>query len=113
VHSPKPSWPGRTRPQTTSAALSEGERPWAGFFRQVGQTPDLPGARRWAARYHRPEVLNVCAASRETRPVVVRDQERVVLEARDDLQVLLFLTLILTGLRLGDLCHLLLPADLD
>jgi integrase len=40
-------------------------------------------------------------------------QERALLEACDDWQLPLFLTLILTGLRPGELCHLLLPEDLD
>jgi integrase len=40
-------------------------------------------------------------------------QERALLEACDDWQLPLFLTLMLTGLRPGELCHLLLPDDLD
>ena len=40
-------------------------------------------------------------------------QERAFLEACDDWQFPLFLTLLLTGLRPGELCHLLLPEDLD
>ena len=49
------------------------------------------------------------------RPVVLftPDQERRFLEACDDQQFPLFLTLMLTGLRPGELCHLLLPEDLD
>jgi site-specific recombinase XerD len=41
------------------------------------------------------------------------EQERTFLEACDDWQLPLFLTLLLTGLRLGELTHLLLPDDLD
>lgn len=41
------------------------------------------------------------------------DQEREFLKACDDWQFPVFLTLILTGLRFGELCHLLLPEDLD
>jgi integrase len=40
-------------------------------------------------------------------------QERALLEACDDWQLPLFVTLMLTGLRPGELCHLLLPNDLD
>jgi integrase len=49
------------------------------------------------------------------RPVHIftADQERVFLEACDDWQFPLFLTLLLTGLRPGEACHLLLPDDLD
>jgi integrase len=49
------------------------------------------------------------------RPVVLltADQERAFLEACDDWQFPLFLTLLLTGLRPGEVCHLLLPDDLD
>ena len=49
------------------------------------------------------------------RPVVVftAEQERQFLEACDDWQFPLFLTLLLTGLRPGELTHLLLPEDLD
>jgi site-specific recombinase XerD len=41
------------------------------------------------------------------------EQERAFLEACDDWQFPLFLTLLLTGLRPGELTHLLLPNDLD
>ena len=41
------------------------------------------------------------------------DQERAFLEACDDWQFPLFLTLFLTGMRPGELCHLMLPEDLD
>ncbi|WP_298869256.1 tyrosine-type recombinase/integrase [uncultured Gimesia sp.] len=41
------------------------------------------------------------------------DQEKEFLEACDDWQFPIFLTLILTGLRPGELTHLLLPDDLD
>jgi len=41
------------------------------------------------------------------------DQERIFLAACDDWQFPVFLTLLLTGLRPGELCHLLLPEDLD
>ncbi len=41
------------------------------------------------------------------------DQEKAFLEACDDWQFPVFLTLMLTGLRPGELCHLLLPDDLD
>jgi integrase len=49
------------------------------------------------------------------RPVVVftEEQECRFLKACDDWQFPLFLTLLLTGLRPGELCHLLLPEDLD
>ena len=41
------------------------------------------------------------------------DQEKEFLEACDDWQFPIFLTLMLTGLRPGELTHLLLPGDLD
>ncbi len=41
------------------------------------------------------------------------DQEKEFLEACDDWQFPIFLTLMLTGLRPGELTHLLLPDDLD
>jgi integrase len=41
------------------------------------------------------------------------EQEQAFLEHCDDWQFPLFLTLTLTGLRPGELCHLLLPDDLD
>ncbi len=49
------------------------------------------------------------------KPVIIftRDQEQRFLEACDDWQSPVFVTLILTGLRPGELCHLLLPDDLD
>jgi integrase len=49
------------------------------------------------------------------RPVhlFTADQERAFLEACDDWQFPLFLTLFITGMRPGELCHLLLPEDLD
>jgi integrase len=49
------------------------------------------------------------------RPIALftADQERAFLEACDDWQFPLFLTLVLTGLRPGELAHLLLPDDLD
>jgi integrase len=51
----------------------------------------------------------------DRRPVVLfdPDQQRRFLEACDDWQLPLFLTLMLTGLRPGELTHLLLPDDLD
>jgi site-specific recombinase XerD len=51
----------------------------------------------------------------EARPIhlFTADQERAFLEACDDWQLPLFLTLMLTGLRPGELTHLLLPDDLD
>jgi integrase len=51
----------------------------------------------------------------ESRPIVLLtpEQERTFLEACDDWQFPPFLTLILTGLRPGELVHLLLPEDLD
>ena len=50
-----------------------------------------------------------------TRAVVLftSEQEQRFLEACDDWQFPLFLTLLLTGLRSGELTHLLLPEDLD
>lgn len=49
------------------------------------------------------------------RPIelLTPDQERAFLGACDDWQFPVFLTLLLTGLRPGELCHLLLPDDLD
>ncbi|HKB35830.1 MAG TPA: tyrosine-type recombinase/integrase [Gemmataceae bacterium] len=51
----------------------------------------------------------------EARPITLfsEEQERAFLEACDDWQFPLFLTLMLTGLRPGELTHLLLPEDLD
>jgi integrase len=51
----------------------------------------------------------------ETRPIILfsEEQERRFLEACDHWQFPLFLTLMLTGLRPGELTHLLLPEDLD
>ena len=51
----------------------------------------------------------------EARPIELfsSTQEKAFLEACDDWQFPLFLTLILTGLRPGELCHLLVPDDLD
>jgi integrase len=51
----------------------------------------------------------------EARPITLfsHEQERAFLAACDDWQFPLFLTLMLTGLRPGELCHLLLPEDLD
>src|SRR4051812_9783234 len=51
----------------------------------------------------------------ETRAILLfsAEQERAFLEACDDWQFPLFLTLMLTGLRPGELTHLLLPDDLD
>jgi integrase len=51
----------------------------------------------------------------EVRPVILfsAEQEQAFLQACDDWQLPLFLTLILTGLRPGELCHLPLPEDLD
>lgn len=49
------------------------------------------------------------------RPIILFDgkQERAFFEACDDWQFPLFLTLMLTGIRPGELTHLLLPDDLD
>jgi integrase len=49
------------------------------------------------------------------RPVrlLTADQERAFVAACDEWQFPVFLTLMLTGLRPGELCHLLLPDDLD
>ena len=44
--------------------------------------------------------------------IFTADQERVFLQACDAWQFPLFLTLMLTGLRPGELTHLLLPDDL-
>jgi integrase len=51
----------------------------------------------------------------QARPITLftAEQERAFLEACDDWQFPLFLTLMLTGLRPGELAHLLLPDDLD
>jgi integrase len=51
----------------------------------------------------------------DAKPIVIftAEQERTFLEACDDWQFPLFLTLLLTGLRPGELVHLLLPDDLD
>jgi integrase len=51
----------------------------------------------------------------DAKPIVVftADQEGTFLEACDDWQFPLFLTLLLTGLRPGELVHLLLPDNLD
>jgi len=51
----------------------------------------------------------------EVRPIVLftAGQEKAFLETCDDWQFPLFLTLMLTGVRPGELCHLLLPDDLD
>jgi integrase len=51
----------------------------------------------------------------DARPVAAftDDQQRQFLEACDDWQFPVFLTLLLTGLRPGELVHLLLPNDLD
>jgi integrase len=51
----------------------------------------------------------------DAKPIVVftPDQEGKFFEACDDWQFPLFLTLLLTGLRPGELVHLLLPDDLD
>lgn len=51
----------------------------------------------------------------DSKPVEIfsPDQERIFLEACDDWQFPIFLTLMLTGLRPGELTHLLLPDDLD
>src|SRR5262249_19226510 len=51
----------------------------------------------------------------QTRPIELftAEQERAFLEACDDWQFPLFLTLMLTGLRTGELPHLRLPDDLD
>lgn len=49
------------------------------------------------------------------RPVelLTPEQERAFIEACDGWQFPVFLTLLLTGLRPGELCHLLWPDDLD
>jgi len=51
----------------------------------------------------------------DAKPIVLftPEQERKFLEVCDDWQFPIFLTLMLTGLRPGELCHLLLPDDLD
>src|SRR5204863_2410173 len=51
----------------------------------------------------------------QVKPILLftPEQERGFLEACDDHEFPLFLTLMLTGLRPGELCHLLLPEDLD
>jgi integrase len=51
----------------------------------------------------------------QVKPVdlLTAQEERDFLDACDDWQFPLFLTLLLTGIRPGELCHLLLPGDLD
>jgi integrase len=51
----------------------------------------------------------------EVRPITLftAAQEQTFLEACDDWQFPLFITLLMTGLRPGELCHLVLPEDLD
>lgn len=51
----------------------------------------------------------------DAKPIILltAQQERALLEACDDWQLPLFLTLITTGLRPGELAHLLLPGDVD
>ncbi|MGB7159336.1 MAG: tyrosine-type recombinase/integrase [Tepidisphaeraceae bacterium] len=51
----------------------------------------------------------------QSKPIVLLTPEQEVkfLEACDDWQFPIFLTLMFTGLRPGELCHLLLPDDLD
>jgi len=51
----------------------------------------------------------------DAKPIVVfdRDLERRFFEACDDWQLPIFLTLLFTGLRPGELTHLLLPDDVD
>jgi len=51
----------------------------------------------------------------QARPITLftPDQEQAFLQACDDWQFPLFLTLMLTGLRPGELTHLMLPNDLD
>lgn len=51
----------------------------------------------------------------QSRPIVLFDaaQEKAFLESCDDWQFPLFLLLSLTGIRPGELCHLLLPEDVD
>lgn len=51
----------------------------------------------------------------DARPIVIlsSEQERALLQACDDWQFPIFLTLMLTGLRPGELTHLLLPDDVD
>jgi hypothetical protein len=53
--------------------------------------------------------------TQEARPIelITPDQLRAFLSASDEWQFPLFLTLMLTGLRPGELTHLLLPDDLD
>jgi len=51
----------------------------------------------------------------DAKPIIIFDvaQERQFLEACDDWQLPIFATLMLTGLRPGELTHLLLPEDVD
>lgn len=51
----------------------------------------------------------------DAEPILIFDetQERAFLQACDDWQFPLFLTLFMTGMRPGEICHLLLPDDLD
>ena len=45
--------------------------------------------------------------------ILTPDDERRFLKSCDDWQFPIFLTLMLVGLRPGELCHLLLPDDVD
>lgn len=61
-------------------------------------------------------VLEIDRIPVETARTIVlmgADQERQFLEACDDWQLLIFATLLFTSLRPGELCHLLLPDDID
>jgi integrase len=51
----------------------------------------------------------------DSKPIVLltEDQEAKLLEACDDWQLPIFATLLFTGIRPGELCHLLLPHDID
>jgi integrase len=63
--------------------------------------------------FHSLEVDRILVEQARPIDLFTRDQERAFLEACDDWQFPLFLTLMLTGLRPGETCHLLLPDDLD
>jgi integrase len=59
------------------------------------------------------EIDRIPVETARTIELLTPDQERDLLEACDTWQFPVLLTLLMTGLRPGELCHLLLPDDLD